>query len=223
MSSERAVVTRQRRPLARPPGLADHVSRAEAAILLGYPSVFRIRELERRGLLTAARGVMGSAWYPRRQVLALREQEVAPTPPAAARPVPGRRRSDAELIAYLRGARSSPETPPRPPTLADLVADTGVSIARAQKVYRFWLAHDAHPAAQQVRSGRAIPVGSPPPADVGARPMLGGAARAGASERRSPARLERAALIRQLRVADPVVRAAAYAALKNPKLPADVP
>ena len=210
-------MTRKRRRLAPPPGLSNHVSRVQAAELLGYPSVFRIRALEREGRLTPARGVMGSAWYPRQQVIALRDAEAAPEPPSPGRAAPGRRRTDAELIAYLRAARSSRETAPsgqRLPTLADLVADTGVSIARAQKVYRFWLAHDAHPTAERARQGRGPGSDAPPVAE--------GASSAPGSERRSPARLERAALIRQLREADPAVRAAAFAALKNTRPSSDV-
>lgn len=209
-------MTRRRRPLAPPPELPDHVSRAEAARLLGYPSVFRVRQLEREGRLRAARGVMGSAWYARRDVLALRVAEApAPAPdalpaPAAPGPAPARRRSDAQLIAYLRGAVGSAW----PPTVADLVADTGVSIARAQRVYRFWLTHDLHPSAGAARSARGRPPGAPPPAAAMPQP-------APDAERRSPARLARAALIRELRAADPARRAKAFAALKNARPAAD--
>lgn len=213
-------MARRRRRLDPPPGLPDPVSRAQAAELLGYPSVFRIRELEREGRLTATRGVMGSAWYPRRQVLLLREHEAVPPSVAPVmRPASSRRRTDAELIAYLRCARPGDDArggPARPPTLADLVADTGVSIARAQRVYRFWLAHDVHPVAEQAR-GRRRPaaVASPLAETPSSSPA--------ASERRSAARLARAALIRQLRAPDPVLRAAAFSALKNSRPPADIP
>jgi|GEM_PF-1335254 len=267
VSNENAEMARRKRRLSPPPGLEDPVSRAQAAELLGFPSVFRVRELEREGRLTVTRGVMGSAWYPRRQILLLREQEGRPAlagAPAVAQPgSPTGRRTDAELIAYLRrgtrqghlGADSGA------PTLVDLVADTGVSIARAQKVYRFWLAHDVHPAAQQARAGgRPLAAARSAPDDSRAPPTLAGAAAAGAptagpmpalagaaaaaaptagprgpaaapggigagarSERRSPTRLTRAALIRQLRAADPAVRAAAFSALKNTRPPADVP
>jgi len=211
-----APMARRRRRLSPPLGLVDPVSRAEAAQLLGYPSVFRIRELEREGRLTATRGVMGSAWYPRGQILMLRDQEGAATqPPAEARAPSSRRRTDGELIAYLRGACPGHDSGVRrPPTLADLVADTGVSIARAQRVYRFWLAHDEHPAAEAAR-GRGRPSRTPS-GDSLAGPVA-------PAERRSTARLTRAALIRQLRAADPVLRAEAFSALKNSRPPADVP
>jgi len=222
-------MTRQRRRLTPPLGLADPVSRAQAAELLGYPSVFRIRELERQGRLTATRGVMGSAWYPRRDILTLREQEGAPPRgPGETRPAPGRRRTDADLIAYLRGEASGAHPPGvagRAPTLADLVADTGVSIARAQKVYRFWLAHDAHPSAERARAGRRLPAAPPvlPAVAPDAGPGASHTASADVPERRSNARLARGTLIRQLRAADPALRAAAFAALKNTRPPADVP
>ena len=192
--------------------------------MLGYPSVFRVCELERDGRLTATRGVMGSAWYPRRQILMLRAQEGGmPAHPPAYRPkVPGRRRTDAELIAYLRGGTSGAPVG-RPPTPADLVADTGVSIARAQKVYRFWLAHDVHPAAEQARTGRQPPAEPASPPAGRAEPAATSAHSAKGPERRSDARLARAALIRQLRAPDPALRAAAFAALKNTRPPADVP
>jgi hypothetical protein len=43
---------------------------------------------------------------------------------------------------------------PGAPTVVDLVADTGISIARAQRVYRFWLAHEAHHSATALRPTR---------------------------------------------------------------------
>jgi len=186
-------------------------------VLLGYPSVFRVRQLEQEGRLKAARGVMGSAWYPRREVLALRDRENGPVavPPGRVAPLAtGRRRTDAELIAYLRGAVTS-DPAGRPATVADLVADTGVSIARAQKVYRFWLTHDRHPSAEHARTGVAAPASPSPdgPSAAPPNPEL--------LERRSSARLQRSVLIRQLRSADPAERAAAFAALKNARPPAD--
>jgi hypothetical protein len=92
------------------------------------------------------------------------------------------------------------------------VADTGVSIARAQKVFRFWLAHDAHPVAAAVRTaqGRRTSVMQTDP--EGAPPR---------SERRSPARVARASLIRDLRAADPAVRKAAFEELKRRRPSAD--
>jgi len=43
------------------------------AVALGFASEFNVRRLEKEGRLRPVRGVMGSAWYPRAQVLAVRE------------------------------------------------------------------------------------------------------------------------------------------------------
>jgi len=192
--------------------------------LLGYPSSFRVRQLEKQGRLPAVRGRLGSAWYARSDILALRVSPMAavavptrdapgPAPPVAR----GRRRTDPELITYLRDfAARSPATA-RAPTVADLVADMGVSIARAQKVFRFWLTHDGHPAAGRARSRR----GAAPPSEGGALAEAPPPALAAPAERRSAARLGRAGLIRQLRSPDPAVRAAAFEGLKTKAPPAD--
>ncbi|HEY4183886.1 MAG TPA: hypothetical protein VGP07_02410 [Polyangia bacterium] len=208
---------RKRGRLASPEGLSNHVSRAEAALLLGYPSPFKVRQLEKQGRLRAVRGAMASAWYPRSAVLALRDEEAAragatPGSPIPPRALAGRRRSDGELITYLRGFRSSEIAGSRAPTVADLVAEMGVSIARAQKVYRFWLHHDAHPTASAARAGGPRTPGGDAPGPPPAGPPL---------ERRSVGRLERGALIRQLRSPDPALRAAAYESLKKKRPSAD--
>ncbi len=160
------------------------MSRRAAAALLGFSSEFKIRQLEKAGRLRAIRGVMGSAWYPRSQVLALRDAaEVGGTAPIQGR------WSDAALIAHLRARTRS---------VVDLVADTGISISRAERVYRFWLAHDVHPMASEARAIRT---------------------RTTAAERRSPDRIERDDLIRQLRDPDPDARAAAFEKLKPKREP----
>jgi hypothetical protein len=172
------------------------------AAALGFASEFKVRRLEKEGRLRPVRGVMGSAWYPRAQVLALKDALAAPptAAPAEAMPPPAGRWSDAQLIAHLRsraraldgGAGSRPRTP------VDLVADTGISIARAERVYRFWLAHDAHPIAVEARGG-TIPASRTRTAPI---------------ERRSDARIERDVLLQQMRDADPTVRAAAFDKLR---------
>jgi hypothetical protein len=162
-----------------PSGYEDHLSRRQAARLLGLQSEFKVRQLEREGRLHPVRGAMGSAWYPRGEVLALRSPEA-----------PQGRWSDGQLVALLRQ-----ELDGRPRTVADLVVEAGVSIARAERVYRFWLARDQHPMAARAR-------GAPP------------AAAPKSSERRSAGRLERDALIGQMRDPDPKVRAAAFARLR---------
>ena len=70
------------------------------------------------------------------------------------------------------------------------MVDAGVSISRAERVYRFWLAHEG-PRSPGEGSGDADP-----------------------RERRSGERIEHDALVRQLRDADPKVRAAAFEKLK---------
>jgi hypothetical protein len=174
------VANLERRQIRPPSGCDDHLSRREAARALGFASEFKVRQLEREGRLRAVRGAMGSAWYPRVAVMALRAAQDR-TQRRAARLEPSDLRArplDAMLIAYLRE---------RPRTIVDLVADTGISIARAERVYRFWAAHD---------TARPAPVAEP-------------------AERRSNARLERETLLRQLKDPDPRVRAAAFDELKR--------
>lgn len=215
------VITRKRGRLSVPVGLDDHVSRIEAARLLGYPSSFRVRQLEKQGKLKAVRGPMSSAWYARSDVLALRASERAPGFPSGEHPFvatsPARRRSDPELIAYLRGFASAEAGADGAPSVADLVADMGISIARAQKVHRFWLTHDGHPAANEARARRA---------SAGRSRLSGEAVKAtptetAPAERRSAARLSRATLIRQLRSPDPTLRAEAYEGLRAKPRPGE--
>jgi hypothetical protein len=134
---------------------------------------------------------MGSAWYPRREVEALR--------PTAARPPGLPRRSafagwdpsptaervrwpDDALITLLRE---------KPRTVVDLVVDAGIPISRAERVYRFWRQHE------RMRTATSSVVGASEP-----------------PERRSGERIEHDALVRQLRDADPKIRAAAFEKLK---------
>lgn len=178
------LLRRTRRPLRPPSGYEDHLSRQQAARALGLPSEYKVRQLEREGHLHPVRGAMGSAWYPRAEVLALK------TPGREA--LAAGRWSDGQLLALLRE-----ELAGRPRTVADLVVEAGVSIARAERVYRFWLARDQHPTARKARG--EVPVAAAP-----AKP----------SERRSAARLERDAAIARMRDPDPKVRAAAFARLR---------
>ena len=193
-----------RQPIRPPSGYEGFLSRRQAAAVLGFASEFKVRRLENQGRLRPVRGVMGSAWYPRGQVLALKEELGTPPPVGVGGtgdplPSPGRW-SDAQLIAHLRGRARALDggAASRPRTPVDLVADTGISIARAERVYRFWLAHDAHPVADEVRGGAAA---------TRARPSV-------PPERRSEARIERDALLQQMRSADPAARAAAFEKLR---------
>ena len=195
--------TRSREPIRPPSGYENFLSRRQAAAALGFASEFKVRRLEKEGRLRPVRGVMGSAWYPRAQVLSVREQLAVPAAapvaaPGGEPPLPVRW-TDAQLIAHLRGRARAADggAGSRPRTAVDLVADTGISIARAERVYRFWLAHDAHPVASEVRAGAA-----------------GRRTPAAPAERRSEARIERDALLAQMRDADPAVRAAAFEKLR---------
>ena len=198
---------RTRQPIRPPSGYEGFLSRRQAAAALGFASEFNVRRLEKEGRLRPIRGVMGSAWYPRVQVLALREALAAPPPVAppgeSAAPAPYQvvRWSDAQLIAHLRGRARALDggAGSRSRTAVDLVADTGISIARAERVYRFWLAHDGHPAAVEARGGTPVPTRTRPAAPA---------------ERRSDARIERDVLLQQMRDADPAVRATAFEKLR---------
>ena len=211
----------RRRTIRRPSGLdGDYVSRREAAALLGFASEFKVRQLEKQGFLHPARGIMDSAWYPRSKVMALRRardaQAGAGFRGAVGAPTNGRW-SDAALIGHLRAtAATNGDSGYRVLTVVDLVAETGVGIARAEKVYRFWLAHDNHPLAVAARStrlgaGRAV---RPLPFSSAATETPPTEGRVSVDiqpgERRRGERLERDTLILHLRDPDPAVRALAF-------------
>jgi hypothetical protein len=221
-----------------PEGFSDHLSRRQVAALLGFGSEFKVRQLEKAGRLRAVRGAMGSAWYPRDQVTALKIQNSLAARAAAPRgsgldgtPLPrGHARwSDGDLVNLLRSplpaGEGSEPAQPRPRTVVDLVAETGIPIARAEQVHRFWLAHDMHPSAVRARAGGELAPTSPttrpprrPPSDLppASTPSPPAAPALNApSERRSAERLSRAALIRQMRDPDPRVRAAAFENLRK--------
>jgi hypothetical protein len=137
---------------------------------------------------------MGSAWYPRSAVEGLRRPGGGARP---ARPT-ATDQSDAALIAHLREPAGG-----KPRTVVDLVADLGVPISRADRVYRFWLKHDAHPAAEAARAAR-----DGKPSEAGTVPPT-------PAERRSDERLERDSLLQRMRDPDPRVRAEAFEKLKK--------
>ena len=120
----------RRRPPRTPPGCEGHLTRQQAAELLGFSSEFKIRQLEREGRLRSVRGLMRTAFYARADVLAIKaelEQES-----------PGRSAdddwTDDELLVLLR----QPNREGRARTALDLVLETHISIDRAEKVYAFW-------------------------------------------------------------------------------------
>lgn len=121
---------RPRRMVNPPPGLEDHLTRREVAALLGFASEYKVRQLERRGRLSAVRGAMGTAFYRRADVLVLKvELERRSALTAAGPPTEV---SDAELLALL--ARPGAAAP-------DLVTEAGISIERAERVFAFWRQH----------------------------------------------------------------------------------
>lgn len=240
---------RSRRLPQPPPALADHLSRREVARLLGFASDFPVRRLEQEGALQAVRGAMGQAWYPRAQVVALAETRASGRSPAvsartsaSASPVPpseggdstrgaGARWPDAALIARLRElVPATGEGTVRPRTVVDLVADTGIGIARAVRVHRFWLRHDLHPTAELARRlahdrvdrlETIVAGGDSPHRSAGALtlPVAPKDVAAKSGERRAQQRLERDGLIRKLRDPDPAIRARAFEKLRPGRAP----
>jgi hypothetical protein len=201
--------------------------------LLGFQSEFPIRQLEKAGQLRAVRGAMRQAWYARAEVMALasplpnrlpapRVQRIAT---AVGEPAEGNGRgrwTDSALIALLREGvvdRGSGASI-RPPTAVDLVAETGISITRATRVYRFWLVQDVHPTAALARGGASRPsaqsslTGAVAETENTATRAEDLAPTSVPGERRGSSRIERDGLIRKLRDPDPAVRARAFEKLK---------
>lgn len=200
--------------------------------MLGFGSEFPIRQLEKTGQLRSLRGAMRQAWYPRAEVLALaaslsrspKDARVATSPPEGGRRT---RWTDGALIELLRnGLTGEGGEAARPRTAVDLVAETGITIARATRVHRFWLANDVHPTAARARqsvvprlTGKEHPSGTvsatvePEPVVRSPPPV------ASANERRGPSRIERDGLIRELRDPDPAVRARAFEKLRPARKP----
>src|SRR3954470_5360834 len=106
-SSVNSAPARTRHAIKPPSGYEGFLSRRRAAATLGFASEFKVRRLEQEGRLRPVRGVMGSAWYPRAQVLAVRDAlaaapAIAAVAPGEAAAHPLARWSDAQLIAHLR-------------------------------------------------------------------------------------------------------------------------
>ena len=217
--------TTARKNIRPPSGFEDYLCRRDAAARLGFASEFKVRQLEKEGRLRPIRGAMGSAWYPPAQVDALRGGAARALSPTA----PRLRWPDDALIALLRE---------KPRTVVDLVVDAGISISRAERVYRFWLAHEGETTAREPRLAAAARAAStsrpappaarpaPPSAPLHTPPSVApqtpqsapppAASVAGdPAERRSGERLEHDTLVRQLRDADPKVRGAAFEKLKS--------
>lgn len=181
-----------RKHLRAPAGCEAHLTRRQAAALLGFRSEFKVRELERQGLLRAVRGPMRTAFYPRPEVLALKARLALPE----AGPDASESWSDADLIALL----GHPKPSGQPRAALDLVLETHISIERAERVYGFWANGTAPPASARAQHA-AAPGRLPSPT--------------AAPERRGPDRLVRDNLIRELRDPDPNTRQQAFARLRE--------
>ncbi len=215
-------ISARRKTVKPPAGCEGHLTRREAAIQLGLRSEFKIRQFERDGRLHAVRGRMSTAFYPESEVLALRAELVAPP-----RSAPGRW-SDADLIAFLQ----HPTASGRSRTAVDLVTETKINIARAERVYRFWSKRDDVLAARVIRAARLVRI-SPDPqgsqsagehlsaarAPNGPRPIVPAVDNTPESERRSAARLAHDRLVRSLRDPDPRVRAEVFVKLRESPRP----
>ncbi|HEX7596794.1 MAG TPA: hypothetical protein VF518_01195 [Polyangia bacterium] len=208
-----------RKTVKPPSGCEGHLTRREVAIRLGLPSEFKVRQFEREGRLHAVRGRMGTAFYPEAEVLALRaELGVSPLPEPGCW-------TDADLLTLLQ----QPTSAGRPRTAVDLVTEAKISIARAERVYRFWseatsdLARalpraDRHPSVEPNSTAQPAPSANPQPKAIPPSPPPPTAtpAQSGSkSERRSSDRMARDQLVRSLRDPDPCVRDRAFARLKE--------
>jgi hypothetical protein len=193
-------VSIRRKPPRAPAGCESHLTRQQAAQLLGFSSEFKVRQLEREGRLHSVRGPMRTAFYPREDVLAVKAE--------LAQAEPGRRVdddwTDADLIALV----GSPNREGQRRTPLDLVLETRISIERAQSVYGFW--------ASCQKAAPPLPTPGLPETpqprwnqDDDRPPSLL------PDERRGARRLSRDALIEELRHPDPRVRDQAVARLKD--------
>ena len=222
----------RRRPPRTPPGCEGYLTRQQVAALLGFPSEFKVRQLERDGRLRSVRGPMRTAFYARAEVLAIKAELDQESPWA------DNDWTDAELLVLLR----NPHREGRTRTALDLVLETQISIERAEKVYAFWVSSGGatvampeppKPAVQVREEAPAAPVRAqiadhipepirpperiPHPIEVARQPQI--TARLehdqASDERRGEERLSRDALIHELRHPDPRVRERAFARLRE--------
>jgi hypothetical protein len=136
-----------RKPPRTPPGCEDHLTRQQAALLLGFSSEFKIRQLEREGRLQAVRGSMRTAFYAPADVLAVKAE--------LAQESPGQEAADGWTDAELLLLLGSPNREGRPRTALDMVLETRISIDRAECVYAFWVSsRGAAPGAGPSARGR---------------------------------------------------------------------
>ncbi len=195
-----APVSKQpRKHLHSPVGCEGYLTRRQAAQALGFASEFKIRELERKGMLRSVRGPMRAAFYPRPEILAIKAQLAS----SESGPVPPEAWSDAELLTLLGHPKRTGERR----TIVDLVLETRISIERAERVYDFWMGKESarRPAPSAERATEA-------PSSAGSRATVEPPVH---QERRGEIRLSRDDLIRSLRDPDPRIREQAFAKLKQ--------
>jgi len=188
-----ALLEPRKRPRA-PAGYDDHLTRRQAARLLGFASEFKIRDFERQGLLHSVRGPMRTAFYARAELLSLKARLAqTETDRASAEDW-----TDADLIALLE----HPTRTGLPRSILDLVMETRISIERAERVHAFWAGVKAPVAHVATRTTPSEP-SSVAPGHEHVR------------ERRGDGRLSRDGLIRDLRHPDPRVRQQAFERLRE--------
>ena len=104
--------------LQSPAGCEGYLTRRQAARALGFASEFKIRELERKGLLHSVRGPMRAAFYPRPEVIAVKAKLALSDPDQ----IGADTWTDAELLSLLGHPKPSGETR----TAYDLVLETQI-------------------------------------------------------------------------------------------------
>lgn len=129
-----STVTSHRKAPRAPAGCEDHLTRQQAAQLLGFASEFKIRQLEREGRLRSVRGPMRTAFYARADVLALKAELGNALPEEGSGAW-----TDAELLLLL----AHPNREGRVRGTLDLVLEARISIDRAERVHGFWKACQA--------------------------------------------------------------------------------
>ncbi len=210
-----------RKHLRTPAGCEGHLTRRQAAAVLGFSSEFKIREFERQGVLRSVRGPMRTAFYSRPEILALKARLAQSEPPSP------EEWTDADLIALLEhptrtgGAR----------TAFELVTEARISIERAERVVAFWTNTGGTAARAMMQAAPAPhpPSGARRPLSQGhfgsttpnptprgfAAPSPAARLEAGSHERRGEGRMARDGLIRELRDPDPRVRQHAFLRLRD--------
>jgi len=210
-----------RKHLRAPAGCEGHLTRRQAAAVLGFSSEFKIREFERQGVLRSVRGPMRTAFYSRPEILALKARLAQTEPPTP------EEWTDADLIALLQ----HPTEDGGSRTALELVTETRISIERAQRVVGFWTStrgsapragmqtppapHPPNSARRPLSQGHfGSTTPSPTPRGFAA-PSPAAPGEAGSHERRGQGRLARDGLIRELRDPDPRVREHAFLRLRD--------